>query len=282
MGTKLYDNKQLNKLIVVNKPIFRSSNSYLNQIKKKYRNKKAGFSGTLDPFACGCLVVAFGQYSKLFNYFDKSMKTYRAVIWLGVKSSSLDMENIIKIEDSKKLDEDILKKEIESLIKEHEYYPPKFCAKKINGKRAYELARQGKQIQMKKSLMKVYDTKFICYKHPFISFEVSLSEGSYVRSLAQILLKKVNRIGTLSYLNRLNEGKFKYEDEKDLNPLDFLSLDYNTYSGDKSYFENGKKISIDYFKNKKDGEYIVKFDEFFSIIKIEQKKIKYLLNKILL
>ncbi|MGB0989483.1 MAG: tRNA pseudouridine(55) synthase TruB, partial [Halarcobacter sp.] len=63
MQKKLYDKEPLNKLVVVNKPMFRTSNSYLNEIKRKYRNKKAGFSGTLDPFACGCLIVAFGQYS---------------------------------------------------------------------------------------------------------------------------------------------------------------------------------------------------------------------------
>ena len=91
MQKKLYDKKQLNKLIVVKKPMFRSSNSYLNEIKREYRNKKAGFSGTLDPFACGCLIVAFGQYSKLFRYLKKTPKTYRAVIWLGASSESLDI-----------------------------------------------------------------------------------------------------------------------------------------------------------------------------------------------
>ena len=71
-----------------------SSNSYLNRIKRKYKNKKAGFSGTLDPFAKGCLIVAFGQYSKLFNYLEKTPKSYRTTIWLGASSESLDLENI--------------------------------------------------------------------------------------------------------------------------------------------------------------------------------------------
>ena len=66
MQKRFYDKESINKLIVVNKPIFMSSNFYLTRIKKKYKNKKAGFSGTLDPFAKGCLIVAFGQYSKLF------------------------------------------------------------------------------------------------------------------------------------------------------------------------------------------------------------------------
>lgn len=279
---KLYDNKQLNKLLVVNKPMFRSSNSYLNEIKRKYRNKKAGFSGTLDPFACGCLIVAFGQYSKLFQYFKKTPKTYRAVIWLGASSESLDIENIINIKDESHISKKLLKDEINNLIGKHEYYPPKFSAKKIDGKRAYDLARKGEEVNMKKSVMQVFDTKFISYKHPFITFEASVSEGSYIRSLAQILLKRVNKIGTLSYLNRLNEGRFYFENEKELNPLDFMDIKQNIYKGDKSYFQDGKKISIDFLEYKQEGQYLIKFDDFFSIIQIQNDEVSYLLNKIII
>ncbi len=282
MQKKLYNNEPLNRLLVVNKPMFRSSNSYLNQIKRKYKNKKAGFSGILDPFACGCLIVAFGQYSKLFNYLKKTPKTYRAVIWLGTTSKSLDIENIIDIKDEQRVEKEALEKEIENLVGVHEYYPPKFSAKKIDGKRAYDLARDGQDIQMKKALMKIYDTKFISYNHPFITFEATVNEGSYIRSLAQILLRRVKRVGTLSYLNRLNEGEFKFENEKELNPLEFLDLEHNKYFGDKSYFENGKKISISYFEKKDEGKYLVKFDDFFSIIQIKNSEVSYLLNKVLL
>lgn len=282
MQKKLYDKEQLNKLIVVNKPMFRSSNSYLNQIKRKYRNKKAGFSGTLDPFASGCLIVAFGQYSKLFQFLKKTPKSYRATIWLGATSASLDIENIIDIKAEKNLDENLVLEEIKNLIGIHEYYPPKFSAKKIDGKRAYDLARNGKDVQMKKSSMEVFDTKFISYKHPFITFESTVSEGSYIRSLAQILLEKLQRVGTLSYLNRLNEGQFKFENEKDLNPIDFLDLQENIYSGTKEWLEFGKKISIEFLEKKDDGKYLIIFDDFFSIIQIEDKEVKYLLNKVIL
>ena len=282
MQKRLYEKKQLNKLIVVNKPIFRSSNSYLNQIKRKYKNKKAGFSGTLDPFACGCLIVAFGQYSKLFNYLKKTPKTYRAVVWIGASSESLDIENIIDIKDEKRVDEAFIKEQISALVGIHEYYPPKFSAKKIDGKRAYALAREGKDVQMKKSSMEIFNTKFISYRHPFITFESTVSEGSYIRSLAQILLEKLQRVGTLSYLNRLNEGQFFYQNEKDLNPLDFLDLKENIYTGTKEWLEDGKKVSLDFLEIKEEGEYIIKVDNFFSIIQIEKNEVKYLLNKVLL
>ena len=282
MQKRVYNKEPLNKLIVVNKPMLMSSNSYLNKIKRKYKNKKAGFSGTLDPFAKGCLIVAFGQYSKLFQFLQKTPKTYRAVIWLGAISDSLDIENIISINEENKLNINDIKNELKSLEREIEYYPPKFSAKKIDGERAYNLAREGKEVELKKSVMRVYNTKFISYNHPFITFEATVSEGSYIRSLAQILLENLNRVGTLSYLNRLNEGKFFYENEKDLNPLDYLDIEEALYSGDKSYFELGKKILIEYLNKKEDGKYLVKFDDFFSIIEIDNCEVKYILNKVMI
>lgn len=280
MQKRLYNKEPLNKLLVVKKPIFTSSNSYLNKIKRKYKNKKAGFSGTLDPFACGCLVVAFGQYSKLFNYFSKTPKTYKAVIWLGVQSDSFDIENVTSINESKIIHKKRIIEEIEKLKGEIEYTPPKFSAKKIDGKRAYALAREGVDFEMKKSTMNIRDTKFLNYNHPFITFEASVSEGSYIRSLAQILCERLDLIGTLSYLERINEGKFFFENEKDLNPLDYLDIPVNKYSGTKEWLYDGKRISIDYLEIKDNGKYLIVFDDFFSIIEIIENNVNYLLNKV--
>ena len=281
MQKRFYDKESINKLIVVNKPIFLSSNFYLTRIKKKYKNKKAGFSGTLDPFAKGCLIVAFGQYSKLFKYFSKTPKTYKAVIWLGVESDSLDIEQIIDIKLTQKINEQDIKDNLNILKGDIEYIPPKFSAKKINGKRAYEMARNGEEVELNKSQMHVYDTKFISYRHPFITFDISVSEGSYIRSYAQILLGKLNQIGTLSYLERLNEGKFFFENEKDLDPLDYIDLPINKYFGTTEWLDTGKKISIEYLENKNDGQYLIILEKFFSIIEIIDGEVTYLLNKVM-
>ena len=280
MQKRFYDKESINKLIVVNKPIFLSSNFYLTRIKKKYKNKKAGFSGTLDPFAKGCLIVAFGQYSKLFKYFSKTPKTYKAVIWLGVESDSLDIEQIIDIKLTQKINEQDIKDNLNILKGDIEYIPPKFSAKKINGKRAYDMARNGEEVELNKSLMHVYDTKFISYRHPFITFDISVSEGSYIRSYAQILLGKLNQIGTLSYLERLNEGKFFFENEKNLDPLDYIDLPINKYSGTYEWINTGRKISIDYLEEKDDGKYLIILENFFSIIEIKDGEVSYLLNKV--
>ncbi|WP_323593289.1 tRNA pseudouridine(55) synthase TruB [Aliarcobacter butzleri] len=280
MQVRFYEKEQLNKLLVVNKPIFMSSNFYLNRIKRKYKNKKAGFSGTLDPFAKGCLIVAFGQYAKLFKYLSKTPKTYKAVIWLGVKSKSLDIEEIESINLIGKLDKSHIIKELNLLKGEIEYIPPKFSAKKIDGKRAYELARNGVEVELNKTKMTIFDTKFVLYSHPFITFEVTVSEGTYVRSFAQILLEKLNSFGTLSYLERLNEGEFFYENEKELNPLDFIKLPVNKYLGTAEWLEKGKKIGIEYVEKKDNGKYLILTEKFFSIIEIVDNDVKYLINKV--
>ncbi len=281
MQKRFYDKESINKLIVVNKPLFISSNFYLTKIKKKYKNKKAGFSGTLDPFAKGCLIVAFGQYSKLFKYLKKTPKTYKAVVWLGAQSESFDIEKVISVDLVEKINEEDIKSQLNSLVGELEYIPPKFSAKKIDGVRAYELARQGHDVELDKCKMNIYNTKFISYRHPFITFETTVSEGSYIRSFAQILLEKLGRVGTLSYLERINEGSFFYDNEKDLNPLDYIDLPINNYYGTTEWLNTGKKISIDYLEQKENGKYLIITDKFFSIIEIEEGEVKYLLNKVL-
>ena len=280
MQKRFYNKESINKLIVVNKPMFVSSNFYLTKIKKKYKNKKAGFSGTLDPFAKGCLIVAFGQYSRLFKYLSKTPKTYKAVIWLGAQSESLDIEQITDVKLVNSVNENRIIDELNMLKGDIEYTPPKFSAKKIDGKRAYELARNGEEVILKKSKMHIYDVKFISYRHPFITFETTVSEGSYIRSFAQILLEKINRVGTLSYLERVNEGKFYFDNEKELDPLDYLDLPINKYFGTVDWLNTGKKISIDYLEQKEDGKYLIITEKFFSIIEIENNEVKYLLNKV--
>jgi tRNA pseudouridine55 synthase len=270
-----------NRLFVVNKPIFQSSNRYMGYIKKRYNTKKVGFSGTLDPFATGCLIVATGQYTKLFRYLKKTPKAYISTLWLGAESSSLDIENIISINDSKEFTIDQIYKALESTRGTISYYPPKFSAKKIDGKRAYNLAREGKEIKLKQITSTIYDIHLIHYNHPFITFEIMVSEGTYIRSLGALIAKELGVKATLSSLKRVYEGPFHYENERALNPIKFLKIPKNIYFGDIEYIKLGKKLSIDYFQIKKDGEYWVEIDNnFFSIIEIRDSIVKYRLNLI--
>lgn len=270
----------MNKLFVGNKPAYMTSTSYLTRLKKKYDQGDCGFSGILDPFAKGCLIIAFGQYTRLFRFFKKSKKTYRAVIWLGAQSESLDIENIIKIEKEIEIDKNIIIRSIEDLVGVHDYIPPKYSAKWIDGKRAYDLARARKEVNIKPARMEVFETKFLSYRHPFVKFEATVSEGAYVRSLAQILLQKISRRGTLSYLERTAEGNFVFDNEKELNPLDFLDLEENIYLGNIEDFDFGKKMKRECFKKIENGIYFIKLPKHITIIEITDEKVKYLLNKV--
>jgi len=204
----------MNRLFVVNKPIYRSSNGYMGYVKRKYRTKKVGFSGTLDPFATGCLIVATGQYTKLFQYLDKAPKTYRATLWLGVNSPSLDIENIDSIKEVEAVSQEKIEAALKALKGSLTYYPPKYSAKKVGGRRAYDLAREGQEVNLKQITSTIYDIRLLHYTHPFVHFEATVSEGTYIRSLGAQMADFLGLDATLSSLHRVHEGEFYYENEK--------------------------------------------------------------------
>jgi tRNA pseudouridine55 synthase len=270
----------LNRLFVVNKPILRSSNGYMGHIKRKYNTKKVGFSGTLDPFATGCLIVATGKYTKLFRYLAKTPKTYRATLWLGAFSPSFDIENIQSIKETLPLSEDSIRQALHSLKGELTYLPPKYSAKSIGGRRAYDLARAGKEVRLREIISTIYEIDMIQYTHPFVHFEVTVSEGTYVRSLGQIAADKLGVPATLSSLHRVREGEFRFDNEKAIDPFAHLSIPNNIYTGDDKWLELGKKLHIHYFEDQSDGEYLVETANFFAIISIRDGQVGYLLNRL--
>ncbi|CAD7289380.1 tRNA pseudouridine synthase B [Campylobacter majalis] len=269
-----------NAIFVANKPARISSNHFLSRIKRKYKVKKAGFSGTLDPFASGCLIVALGNYTRLFNYIDKGKKTYIATMWLGVKSQSMDNQNISEITTVKPFVLSSIEIARSFLLGDIEYVPPKYSAKHVNGERAYDLARRGVEFELKATKMHVYESQILSYCHPFLTFSVTLSEGGYVRSYANLLAKKLGVNATLSALHRVSEGEFRYDNERFLDPIEVLNLPLNEYSGEISNILDGKNIEISQLKFKQNGKYLLKYDKFFSIILVQNNEVKYCLNKV--
>ncbi|QCT95140.1 tRNA pseudouridine(55) synthase TruB [Caminibacter mediatlanticus TB-2] len=268
-----------NLLFVANKPMFISSNKFLNQLKKKYNIKKMGFSGTLDPFATGCLIIATGQYTKLFRFLDKTPKTYIATLMLGAYSPTLDIEKIENIQLTPKIEKEKIIEVLNSFLGKQTQIPPKYSAKKIDGKRAYALANKNIDIKLKEIEVEIYEIELINYSHPFITFRASVSEGTFIRTLGLDIAKKLNTFGSLTYLERVNEGKFKYECEKPLNPLEFLKIPQNFYKNDINNLLLGKKLDIKDFEIQQPGTYYIKYDKYFAIIEIKES-IKYILNRI--
>ncbi|MDR2152548.1 MAG: tRNA pseudouridine(55) synthase TruB [Helicobacteraceae bacterium] len=270
----------MNRLFVAYKPPFIGSNSFLSRLKRKYGVKSAGFSGILDPFAKGALIVAFGQYTRLFNYLAKTPKIYRATLWLGAHSESLDIERITRIDQTPRLNPQTIETALSLFSGEIEQYPPIFSAIKINGVRSYELARKGKEAAIKSRKVCVYGLKLVAYSHPFITFEAAVSEGCYIRSLGRDLALNLDCAGSLSALERLSEGRFCFENEKALNPLEFIDLKRNRYLGEQADLRCGKPLDIKRFLVQENGDYLIESEGFFTIVSIFNAAITYKLGRI--
>jgi len=271
----------INRLFVAYKPSNIGSNQYLSRLKWKYNAAKAGFSGTLDPFAKGVLIIAFGKYTSLFRFLNKTPKRYRATLWLGAHSDSLDIEIVKQIDTIAALDEESIKNAIVSLEGELEYHPPIFSAKKIDGRRAYDLAREGKEVKLNTIHSTIYEMKFLNYNHPFVSFEATVSEGTYIRSLGRLIAEKLGlEGGILSSLERLNEGQFYFNGEKALDIKKSLNMPQNVYTENRETILLGQKLLREDFEVTKNGTYWIDNGDSISIFEFDDEGVHYLLNRV--
>lgn len=269
-----------NRLFVAYKPANMVCNHFLSRIKRRYNIKKAGFSGTLDPFAQGVLIIAFGQFPKLFRFLKKAPKTYRATLWIGASSPTLDIEKVDNVEVMLPFHPDSVNFVLQSMIGEKTYLPPKYSAKKIDGARAYDLARADKEFELKAITSTIYNCHLVHYMHPFLTFEITISEGGYVRSIGALIAERFGFRGCLSALERLNEGSFIYENEKALNPLEYLDLPQNAYLKDPQDILLGRKLSVENFEKQEEGIYQIIIDEVLSVVEISANGVEYLLNSL--
>jgi len=271
----------MNRLFVAYKPSGLSSNQFLGRLKRRYGVKKAGYSGTLDPFAKGALIVAFGKYTSLFRFLDKTPKTYRATLWLGAHSETLDIEGVERIDALAPLPQDKVEAAVASLQGEQHYAPPIFSAKRINGRRAYDLAREGKPVELETIRSTVYAVRMLHYCHPFVTFEATVSEGTYIRSLGRLVCQRLGlEGGALSMLERLREGQFVYEHERALDIRTALALPQNRFLGDREALLLGQKLQRDAFECAENGAYWVDNGESISLLAFDDEGVHYLLNKV--
>ena len=212
--------KKLNGWIFIDKPPDKSSFDVIKIVKKILKINKLGHSGTLDPFATGVLAIALGEATKSIKYFN-SEKTYDFDITFGESKDTDDIKGkTIKSSDLIPNLEEI-KKVLPEFLGPIEQIPPKFSAVKVNGVRAYKLARKEKNFDLKAKKILIHSID--CFdnkkKHTF-SFLMSCSSGTYVRSFARDLAKRLNTYAYVSKLRRTEIGKFG---EKDIILLDKLS-----------------------------------------------------------
>lgn len=216
-------------ILLIDKPAGRTSFSLVAQLRRLSKIKKIGHAGTLDPFATGVLVLLIGKtYTRLSDTFLTSDKTYRATIQLGASTDSYDCTGTI-LDQSDCIPS---KEELEGVLSTYQgsilQTPPMFSAKKVNGKKLYELARKGIEIERAQAQVDV-QTKLLDYTYPNVTIEVTCSKGTYIRSLAHDIGNDLGCFGHLSQLTRTRSGTFSLEECVDAPTLDNPDFDYTTY-----------------------------------------------------
>lgn len=197
-------------IIVINKEKGYTSHDVVAKLKKKLNISKVGHTGTLDPNATGVLPILIGKGTKFSKYLINHDKIYEAQIELGKKTDTADIEG--KIIEEKNVDTEYIKQNLtnvlEGFIGKQEQIPPMYSAIKKNGKKLYEYARKGEKVEVEPRKIEIYKIKLIEYKENNIKFIVSCSKGTYIRSLCEDIAEKLNAVGYMKNLKRLQVGEF--------------------------------------------------------------------------
>jgi len=207
--------------ILINKPAGITSHDVVDKLREITKIKKIGHAGTLDPFATGLLILGIGrEFTKKLSIFQKKDKEYIATLRLGAESDTFDKEGKIVEKKVEKIPE---RKEIEEVLKsflgEIEQIPPAFSAKKIKGKKLYELARKGIKVEPKPQRVKIYEISILEYNFPYLKIKVKCSSGTYIRSLANDIGKKLGCGAYVEELMRTKIGEFSIENAVELSKL---------------------------------------------------------------
>ncbi len=196
-------------ILIINKPGGPTSHDMVDIVRKITGIKKVGHAGTLDPFAEGVLVILIGKATKLQSKFMEMPKTYVATLRLGKISDTYDVTGKIKNQISKiKITKDEIKSILKSFVGEIKQVPPNYSAIKINGEKAYKLARRGIKPKIKARKVKIHKIKMLNYKWPYLKIEVRCGKGTYIRSLANDMGKKLGCGAYLENLIRTKIGNF--------------------------------------------------------------------------
>ena len=185
--------------------------------------KKIGHTGTLDPDATGVLPVCLGKATKLCDLLTDKNKTYEAVLLLGKTTDTQDITGeVLEEKSTEALTEEKVREAIEGFIGDYEQIPPMYSALKVNGKKLYELAREGKVIERKARPVKILDIQILEIDLPKVRMEVSCSKGTYIRTLYHDIGEKLGCGGCMESLIRTRVSTFRIEDAKTLDEIETL------------------------------------------------------------
>lgn len=211
-----------NNFLIIDKPVGWTSHDVVAKLRGILKERTIGHMGTLDPLATGVLVVAAGrENTKRISQYMKLDKEYEVEMELGKKSDTYDTEG--KVEETRfdlgRLNKKTVQEEVESFWGKSMQTPPAFSAKKIQGKRAYALARAGKPVLLKPVEVEMQGMGEVEVDFPFVCFTVRVSSGTYVRSLVHDIGEKLGCSAVLTALRRTRVGPFRIEDAKTLDEI---------------------------------------------------------------
>lgn len=227
-------------ILVFDKPAGLTSNKALQKVKQLFNARKAGHTGSLDPLATGVLPLCFGEATKVSSYLLDADKRYRVTGRLGVMTETGDAEGaVIQERDVPVFKEKILIKVINSFIGDIEQVPPMFSALKQNGKRLYELAREGIEVERKPRPVKIFSIDLLSFDEHSITLDVSCSKGTYIRTLIEDIGEELGCGAHVTDLRRTQAGVFEIDQAVTLEQLEALreqgeSLDSFLISSDQA------------------------------------------------
>lgn len=221
------------ELILIDKPYTWSSFQAVNKLKHflkkhpslllddKYIHLKIGHAGTLDPLATGLLIICTGKKTKEISTFQDLNKEYTGTFYIGATTPCYDKEKEIDARfPIEHITQDLVLETAKSYIGKQLQVPPMFSAIRVNGKRVYELAREGKEIELKERPIEIIDFDITRYELPYIDFRITCSKGTYIRSIARDFGLSLNSGAYLESLCRTKIGKFSIHNA--LTPEDYI------------------------------------------------------------
>ena len=225
----------LNGFINVNKEKGMSSAFVVKKLKRILKNRgiafdKIGHTGTLDPDGEGVLPIAVGKATKLFDYLLDKKKVYYTEFVFGKETDTLDESGVVIKECEVYPTEEQILAVLPSLEGEIDQIPPLYSAKSVDGRRAYDLARQGVAFELKPKRITIYSIKYLGKREDAFAFEVTCSGGTYIRSIARDMAYALGTVGYMRYIKRTASGAFSIDRSYTLKELETIDLESNLYS----------------------------------------------------
>lgn len=278
--------KEVNGVLVVNKEADMTSRDVVNELVKIFNTKKIGHTGTLDPLATGVLVCTIGKYTKLTELLTSTYKEYVALMKLGITTDTYDIEGKILKETKVNLTEEEIKKVINNFKGEYDQTVPIYSSVKVKGKKLYEYAREGIEVELPKRKVDIKELEILSINKDIVKFKTLVSKGTYIRSLINDIGDTLGCGAIMTSLNRTKQGLFDIADSYTLDDikkgnykfvdiikyLDIFSVEVDDYLYNK--IKNGSILKNRYNKDlvlfKKDNEMLA----IYEIYEKDKSKIK--------